>query len=146
MRENFEKVLHRDLLDEIEAVFTKDAVEDIVTVVRVRDALHPKLDRRLHCHVEGKEKPCIRQHIAESVDKEKENCDELRCDSPADELGHYNLSSSMGQSPVSKEEIGQPVQVLHLYICTSQDIRLLIVLNQAHCDVCLPNRELVCLL
>jgi len=107
--ENFKKVLYRDLLDEIEAVFTKDAVEDIVAVVRVRDALHPKLDGGLHCHVEGKEKPSIRQHIAESVDKEKENCDELRCDSPANELGHYNLCSSMGQSSVSKEEIGQPV-------------------------------------
>ena len=74
MRENFEKVLHRDLLDEIEAVFTKDAVEDIVTVVRVRDALHPKLDRRLHCHVEGKEKPCIWQHVAETIDEEEEKC------------------------------------------------------------------------
>jgi len=126
---NFEKVLHGDPLDEIETVFAKDAVVDIVTIVRVRDALHPKLDWGLYCHVEGKEKPCVRQHVAEPVDEEKEKSDELRSDSPANELGHYNLGSSVGQSSVSKEEISQSVQILHLHVCPSQYIRLLVVLN-----------------
>ena len=52
----------------------------------------------------------------------------------------------MSQSPVSKEKVSQTIQVLHLYVCPSQHIRLLIVLNQADRNICFPNRELVCLL
>ena len=74
MRKNLEEVLDRDLLNEVKAIFTKYAVKDIVAVVRVRDALHEKLYRSQHRHVEGKEKPCIWQHVAETIDEEEEKC------------------------------------------------------------------------
>ena len=63
MSENLKEVLDGDLLNEVEAVFTKDAVKDIVSVVRVRDALHEELDRCQHGHVKRKEKPCEWQNV-----------------------------------------------------------------------------------
>ena len=63
MAENLKKVHYGNLLNEVEAVFAKDAVKDIVSVVRVRDALHEELDRCQNGHVKRKEKPCVWQNV-----------------------------------------------------------------------------------
>ena len=64
---NLEEVFEADLLNQIEAVFTENSMEDRVAVVRVGDALHPELDGRLDRHEETEEKSSVGQHVAEPM-------------------------------------------------------------------------------
>ena len=78
--------------------------------------------------------------------KEEKDTDQLRCHCAANELCQDNLSSSMSQRAMSEEEVGEPIQVLHLYIRPGQHIRLLVVLDESDGDVSLLNRHFISLL
>lgn len=133
-------------MDQVEAVFAKDTMEHVVAVVCVRNALHPELDGGLNRHEKSEKQPAIGQSVAESVHEEEEDSDELSRHRPCNKLRQHNLSPAMGERAVTEEEVSEPVQVLHLNVSAGQHIGLLVVLNEAHCDVCLSNRELVRLL
>jgi len=62
-------------------------MHDTETVVDMGDALHPELDRSLDCHEEWEEESPVGQVVAEAVDEEEKDWDQLGHDSSLDELG-----------------------------------------------------------
>ena len=80
------------------------------------------------------------------MQEEEENADYLREQSSIDELCEHDFSSSMRQSTMSEEQVCQTVQILHLNVCSRQHVRLLIILNEAHSDICLFDRHFIRLL
>ena len=84
------------MLDQIESIFAEDAVEHVVAVVSVRDALHPVLDWGLHSHEETEEDPSVGQLVAEPVNEEEKDGNELRGHCASDELGQDDFRPAMG--------------------------------------------------
>ena len=68
---------------------------DAVAIVDVRDTLHPELDRRLNGHEEGEEEPVVRQVVAEAVDEEEKDRNELCHDRALDELSEDDFCPTM---------------------------------------------------
>ena len=97
-------------------------MNDTIAIVDVRDALHPELDRCLNGHEKGEEEPIVGQVVAEAVDEEEKDRDELCHNRALDELSEDDLGPSMSQRTVFKEQVSQPIQVLHLYVCAGQHI------------------------
>ena len=118
----------------------------VVSVVCVGDTLHPKLDRRLNRHEEGKEEATVGQHVAEAMHEEEENADQLCRNSTPYKLSQDNLGTPMGQCTMSEEEVCQSVQILHLDVCPGQNVRLFVVLDESDCDISLLDRHLIGLL
>ena len=84
--------------------------------------MHPELNWGLHGHEEGEKEARVRQNVAESVHEKEEKGDALRRHRPRDELGQDYLGSSMGQGTVPEEQVGQPIQVLHLNVGAGEHI------------------------
>ena len=97
-------------------------MHNAVSVVDVRDSLHPKLDRRLNRHEKREEEASVRQVVAEAIDEEKEDRDELGHHSALYELSQHDFGASMSQRAMLEEKIGQPVQVLHLNVGASEHV------------------------
>ena len=76
-----------------------------ITVVYVRDTLHPELDWSLNSHEEREEESSIRQIVAESIDEEEKDGNQLSHDSSLDELSQDNFSPSVSQSPMLEEQV-----------------------------------------
>lgn len=134
------------MLDEVEPVFAKNSMKHGVAIVWVRNSFDPKLDRCLNGHKEGKEEASVGECITESTHKKGKNGNNLRNHSSVDEFGEDHFCSPMSQSSVSEKEVGKPIQILHLYVCSCQHIRLLVIVYETHSDVCFLNGELVWLL
>ena len=60
VEKDLEEVLYRDLLDQVKAILTKDAMVDVEAIVCVGNALQPELARCLYSHVEREEDTSIR--------------------------------------------------------------------------------------
>jgi hypothetical protein len=80
------------------------------------------------------------------MNEEEENADKLGCHCTANELLQDDFSSPMGKCTVLKEQICESIQVLHLNVCSSKHIRLLVILNEADSDISLLYCHLICLL
>ena len=78
--------------------------------------------------------------------EEEEGGDQLSGNRTADELGEHDFGASVRKRPMAEEEIGEPVQVFHLNVGSSEHVRLLVVLDQTHSDVCFFNCHFVGLL
>ena len=97
-------------------------MEHVVAIVCMRYALHPKLDRCLNGHEKGEKQPTIRQSVAESMHEEEKDSNELGCHRACNELRQHYLGPSMGKRAVTKEEVSEPIQVLHLNVGAGEHI------------------------
>jgi len=129
--EHIEEVDEDQLRGQVRSVLSEDSVDDVVTVIDVGDAFNPELDRCLDGHEEGEEEPSVGEVVAEAVDEEKEDGDELGHHCALDKLGEHDFGSSMGEGSVLEEKVGQPIKVFHLDVCSGEDVGLFVALDQA---------------
>lgn len=109
VEKHLEEVIDGHLLYQVESVLTKDAMVDVVAIVCVSHTLQPELDRSLHRHEEREEDPPIRQDIAESVDEEEENGNQLGCHRSPDEILQDNLGATMSQRAMPEKQVSKPI-------------------------------------
>lgn len=70
---DLKEVFDRNLLNKIEAIFSKNTMVDVVAVIGVGDTLHPELNRSLQSHEKGKKDTSMWQLVAKTVQDEKGN-------------------------------------------------------------------------
>jgi hypothetical protein len=129
--EHINKISEDQLRGQVRSVLSKDSVDDVVTVIDVGDAFNPELNRCLDGHEKGEEEPSVGEVVAEAVDEEKEDRNELGHHCALDELSQHDLGSSMSEGAVLEEKVGQSIEVFHLNVCSGEDVRLLVALDQA---------------
>lgn len=80
------------------------------------------------------------------MDKKEEAADQLGRHSPSNKFCEDYFCSPVGQGAVPEEQVSESVEVFHLDVGAGEHVRLLVVLDEAHRNVSLFNRELVSLL
>lgn len=110
------------MLDQVESVLSKDAMVHVVAIVRVSHALQPELNRSLNRHEGREEDSPVRQDVAESVDEEEENGNQLGRHGAPDEILQHDFGSTMSQCAVPEEQVGKSIQVLHLNVGACQHV------------------------